>query len=168
MYAGQPNERQFYDLGFLEVRGKLPKTLPLASGEELKELEDGLPLSSFGFSLEQHTITKFDRYEPGLTPARVFLIKSPPPHAADGPKLLDVRAAFPENVAGSPLIDSQGKIVAVYSKAAPPVDVGGVKDLHLAVVASPKLIDAWLHDRDAKTWTTLSSAEGTSQSPPRP
>ena len=168
MNADRPDERQFYDLGFLEVRGKLPKKVPLASGEELRELEDGLPLASFGFNLKQAKITRFDHYEPVLTLARVSLVKSPPPHAADGPKLLDVTARFPENVLGSPLIDAQGRIVAIYSKAALPADVGGMKDLHFAVVASAKLISTWLQDRDAKTWTTLSSPEGSSESPPRP
>ena len=166
--AERPNERQFYDIGLLEVRGKLPKKLPLASGKELEELEDGLPLTNFGFSLKAAKITKFDRYEPGLTRGRVSLIKSPPPHAADGPKSLEVAGSFPENVHGSPLIDEQGKIVAIYSKAAPPADVDGMKDLHFAVVASAKLIGAWLQDRDAKTWTILSSPEGSSESPPRP
>ena len=168
MYAERPVERQFYDIGLLEVRGRLPKKLSLASGKELEELEDGLPLAGFGFSLKAAKITKFDRYEPGLTLTRVFLIKSPPPHAADGPKLLDVTGSFPENVLGSPLIDAQGKIVAIYSKVAPSQDASGMKDLHFAVVASARSIGAWLQDRDAKTWTTLSSPEGSSESAPRP
>ena len=103
-------------------------------------MEDGLPLAGFGFSLKAAKITKFDRYEPGLTLTRVFLIKSPPPHAADGPKLLDVTGSFPENVLGSPLIDAQGKIVAIYSKVARVQDASGMKDLHFAVVAGARLI----------------------------
>ena len=140
MCAERPDERRFYNLGLLEVRGKLPKKLPLASGKELGELKVGLRLASFGFSPKRELIAASEPCEPGLTPARLFLVKSPPPHAVDGPRSLDLTAAFPENALGSPLIDAQGKIVAIYSAAALPADVGGINDLHFAVVASSKLL----------------------------
>ena len=161
--AGRPDEQRYFDLALLVVVGKLAKTAPLASAKELADLEKGMPLACFGFSPKPAEITRFDHYEPQPAVTRILLVKSPPPHAADGPRTLDLTATLPEYLDGSPLLSAEGKVVAVYGKPAEPEEAKGLKDLHFAAVAAAQLIEAWLHDHDARAWTTLTPPE----SPPK-
>ncbi len=180
-YAGKPDQ-PYYDLALLEVRGTLAKLVPLASEKELGALEEGLPVACFGFSPKPDKITRFDRFEPQLTPAKIFLVKSPPPHAADGPRALDLTAVLPENAFGSPVVNDQGKVLAVCLEAAGAKEAARpkgtvpispdenrdspLKDLHPAVVVNLRLIGAWLEGHDTQAWISPSATSDRTSSPP--
>ena len=155
-------EQNSANLAFLEVEGKLTKTVPLATAKELGELEEGLPIACVGFSHQGTKVTRHDHFEPRLTLGKVFLVKSPPPHSPDGPRSLDLMAPMPANSYGSPLVDSQGRLLAVYLTSASAAESGGLKDLHFAAVASTQLINGWLRDRDEKIWVLATNSETTS------
>ena len=162
--AGKAVEQQSLDLAFLEIGGKLAKTVALAAAKDRSELEEGQPVACVGFSHQGGKITRHDRFEPELAVGKIFLVKSPPPHASDGPRSLDVMGAMPVNLFGSPLIDARGKLVAVYCKSATVEESHGLKDLHFDEVDSTRLIDAWLRDRDTNAWIPPVSPETTSAS----
>jgi hypothetical protein len=159
-------EQKSVNLAFLEVEGKLTKTVRLATAKELGELEEGLPIACVGFSHQATKITRHDRFEPRLTMGKVFLVESPPPQSADGPRTADLLASMPANAYGSPFVDSQGRLLAVYLAPASDAEAKGLKDLHFAAVASTRLIDAWLRDRDENGWV-LATSSGTTSTPPK-
>jgi pSer/pThr/pTyr-binding forkhead associated (FHA) protein len=117
------NERMiFFDLGTLEVEGKLPDRVSLAEGKpeaggELrligmpKDPKDPETTRSEMKQLQQDT----GRYRgrpplaesPGVTDQDVFLRSNPDPRAV-------------WNWAGSPLLDGDGRLFGIYSRVTPP------------------------------------------------
>lgn len=153
--AQQPGDWILVNLGLLTVEGDLPEIAALAPAEELDNLEEGLPVACFGFTFGPEKTTRFDTFQPQLTPTKVYLFTplSDLPGRSD---LLEVKAQMPINCYGSPIVDMQGKVVAVYGEAA----VGaGVKDLQYATVLNRPLLAQWLQDRDQETWIRPPAAE---------
>ncbi|NUQ65625.1 MAG: hypothetical protein HUU20_24410, partial [Pirellulales bacterium] len=99
------------------------------------------------FSHDGGKITRFRTIEPRLYRGEVYLVSGP--LAADSPlRLLEIKAEIPENVYGSPIVDSQGRVVAVYGEAAPPEAVP-VKNLHYAAVLDSELLRSWLAQNES-------------------
>jgi hypothetical protein len=89
---------------------------------------------------------------PAVTEGKILLVTSPPPHAPDGPRLVHVTAAMPANCLGSPLVNARGNLVGVYADVAVSDKEKLLKDLRFFTVAAPKLISAWLENRETPLW----------------
>jgi hypothetical protein len=160
----------YFDLGLLTVRTNLPKAVPLASPEDLAALEEGLPVFCFGFTHEGETITRFDKFEPRLTPGKIKLITVSQELPVKA-RVLHIKAEIPKNAHGSPIVNAAGRIIGIYGEAAAspggegvPAGAPALKNLHYAPVVNPELIKLWLQDRSDKIWVPA-TAFPTSQSP---
>lgn len=140
--ADKPGDWIHANLGLLVTEEKLPGAARLASLDDLQELEEGLPLSCFGFSHDGGKITRFHKLEPRLYRGEVYLLGDPF-RKASPLRLLEMKAEIPENVYGSPVVDGQGRVVGVYGEAAP-AQALGVKNLHYATVLDVALLQSWL------------------------
>jgi hypothetical protein len=163
----EPGDWFHANLGVLATEEALPKRVQLASPDELRDLEEGLPVACFGFPHDGAKITRFDTFEPRLTPTEVYLTGGSPRLSGDF-QLLELKGKIPENVYGSPILNRRGKVIAVYGKAAPDEGVA-VKDLHYAAVLNTRLLQSWLDGTDIGAWITprLSEAASSQQSPPQ-
>ena len=150
--ADKPVERRCFNLAIVETRGKLDKLTALGLDSDPIKLEDGLPVACFGFSFVGSKITKYDRFVPGLAVGRVFQVMSPLPHVPGVPQSLDVVAKIPENAFGSPLVNQQGKVVAVYGEPTKSEEANGLTDHHFAAAVSERMLNAWLQDRNTTLW----------------
>ena len=149
--AHLPGDWIYANLGLLVVEGRLPKTARLASMEELQEIEDGLPIACFGISHDGGKITRFTRFEPQCHRSNVYRIGGSD-RLPENLRLLELKARNSENVFGSPIVNRQGDVIAVYGKAAPR-EKTGVKDLHYATVLDPSLLQSWIKG-DKSGWVT--------------
>jgi hypothetical protein len=148
----------------------------LASSEELKSLEKGLPLLCLGYAHDTKIISKYNmpKLQSGKGNSIYLIANLPPsnPSADEPPRLLHMDGEIPtqwvddpsakRKVAirpyGSPVFNLQGKLVAVYGDTPPPPKGEESLLLHYAPVISPKLIDDWLRGEanqteDTETWT---------------
>lgn len=133
------------DLALVTVKGPLPKTLEVASSDELKKLDRGADVFCFGFLHKGDEILPNERLKPRLIAGKVFRLM-PASEIPGKPMRVDVRAEIAEYPYGSPVVTDQGKIVAVlaYSPrlelrdAAPP----GTENLHYGPLVDRALIDS--------------------------
>ena len=177
----KPPKWLYFDLALLTVEEKLPAFAPLASSEDLKALEDGLPLLCRGYAHDTKMMSKDKVPALQFGESSIYLITTIPPSdlppgVNEPPRLLhmdgeiptqwvdDPNAAGDDHAAkrkvavrpyGSPVFNRQGKLVAVYGDTPPKGEKPML--LHLAPVVSPKLIDRWLRGEanqteDIETW----------------
>jgi hypothetical protein len=157
-YAAVPETSDdwiYVNLGLLTVGKKLPKAAALASPEELAKLKGGSALACFGFSHHGEMVADEDKFEPRLARLRVFLITRA--NLPGQPRLLHVHAELPQNLYGSAVVNSEGKLVGLYAEAAAPPGgaagaVAGVKDMHYLTLISPTAIEQALRDPGGKAW----------------
>ena len=64
-------------------------------------------------------MTRYDKITPRLTEGSVYGIESTRQHLPGEPKLLHVQAEIPKNAYGSPVVNSDGKIIGLYADAIP-------------------------------------------------
>jgi hypothetical protein len=172
VYAALPeksNDWIYCDLGLLTVRAKLPKTVALASPQDMADLEEGLPVFCFGFTHEGEKTTRFDKFEPRLSQGKVYVI-TVSQNLPGKPRLLHVKAEIPKFAHGSPVVNAQGRLLGIYGESATPpagadVPAGSpeVKNMHYVSVASPELIKLWLQDRSNKLWVPAAAAPAASR-----
>jgi hypothetical protein len=142
----------YVDIGLVTVKEPLPSFAQLASAKELDEVEEGLPIACFGFTHEGHKLTRFDKLNTRLTSGKVFGIEIAQKLSGQ-PKRLHIQAEMPQNAYGNLVVNKAGKIIGVYGDAIPESDSHGLKNLHLATMVTPDIIDLWLRDRsNAKIW----------------
>jgi hypothetical protein len=149
--AETPGDWIFVNLGLLTTDAKLPATVRLASGEEMAELEDGMPLSCVGYPHDGGKITRFDTFEPRLYPGKLYLATWPGGAATGG--LLELQAELPKNFYGSPAINRRGAVVGIYGEAASS-DTIGVKNLHYVTALDRGLLRSWLEGRASDAWVS--------------
>lgn len=148
--SATPGDWIYFNWGLLVTEDQLPKSGSLASSEELRDLEEGLPVACFGFPHDGGKITRFDQFKPELARGKIYLIDHSPAPAGDS-RLLELKARIPENMYGSPILNRRGAVVAVYGEAASSEGVG-VKDLHYAPVLDRELLRSWLDETDKDHW----------------
>jgi hypothetical protein len=171
----QDGDRQrwiYFDFALLTVEDKLPTFVPLASKDELKELESGLSLTCLGFSHDGKKITKHNRPKlqngkhnciytittspasadvPGPTePARLLHIDGEIPHESMETPQSGNKVVMPAY--GSPIFNRQGRLVAVYGATMEPTKGQELLAFHYAPVINPNWINLWLQKEDTKTW----------------
>lgn len=161
--AGEkPDDWIFTNLALISVQGTLPKTAELADAEELVQLAQGNTVQVFGYTHEGDLIGEADHFEVNHTPARIVAIATHP-DLPGKPRRLGIRAELPKSAYGSPVVNAQGKVVAVYS--APFAEAGGdqnaktpaMQNMHYATVVNPGVIELGLKKSDPKMW--VSTAE---------
>lgn len=165
--ASEPVKRIYFDLGLVTVGGKLPKTAPLASPDQLAEVEPGMPVADVAIPHEGEAITRFQGLVPELTPGKVFIVTVLEQDPAS-PRLFHVRADLPKNVYGSPVVDRQGRVLGVYAETAAPPPGQGSSELKLQYVVEARLVDAWLAGQDQESWVAPTVAEAPAKPPAKP
>jgi hypothetical protein len=157
----RPNDWIYFDVALLTVAERLPKIAPLASPEELGELRSRLSVYCLGFGHEGEKgerIADFADLRPQAALGSIFLITAPPTLPLQ-PRLLHVKGKFPKNMCGSPIVNEQGKVVAVYGANPRERDLGepagqGAVEIHFAPVLNWDVTNLWLQQRDAKVWVS--------------
>jgi hypothetical protein len=194
----KPRKSLYFDLALLTVEQKLPTFVPLASSEDLKALQDGIPLLCLGYAHDGKMISKdkLPELQSGKSSICLITTISPPdvPSGVDEPpRLLHMDGEIPTHWVkdskagghdpaakekairpyGSPVFNLQGKLVAVYGDTRVPPQGEDTLLLHYAPVVSPKLIDRWLrgeanHTEDIQTWTLPDVFSSPPESPRKP
>jgi hypothetical protein len=157
----KPADWLYTNLGLVTVQGTLPKTVELAGPEDLAQLAPGKAVHAYGYVHEGDLITPEDHLEPRGTPGKILFINAHP-ELPGKPRVLGVKADLPKFPHGSPLVNAQGKVVAVYSDPAAEATgeaqgTPGVENVHYATVVNTGVIDLWLKKSDSSVW--LSTAE---------
>ncbi len=140
--AGTPADWMYANLGLLVTEEKLPRPVRMASQKELQELEEGLPVACFGFSHGGEKLTRFHHLQVRWYRGEVYLL-SDAVQENRPPRLLELKAEFPENMYGSPVVNDRGRVVGVYGETAP-AQALGVENLHYATVLDVPLLQSWL------------------------
>jgi hypothetical protein len=157
--ADKPGDWIYFDVGLLTVEGNLPKVAELASTKELAEVKVARSVFCFGFSHDGHVLSESENLQPEVIRSKVLRISAP----SDLPSpscTLHLTGNFPENLHGSPIVNDQGKIVAVYGEAADDPEMK--MKIHYAPVLNRELIDEWLQHRNAKIWVSPDNSKSNS------
>lgn len=158
----KPDDWIFTNLALISVQGTLPKTAELAGAEELAQLTQGNTVHVFGYTHEGDLIGDADHFAVNHTPARIVAV-AVHPNLPGKPRRLGIRAELPKSAYGSPIVNAQGKVVAIYS--VPFGEAGGdqnaktpaMQNMHYATVVNPGVIELGLSKSDPKMW--VSTAE---------
>jgi hypothetical protein len=156
----------YFDLALLTVDGKLPAVARVATAGELGGVSRGQRVTCCGFPHAGDMIADSDVFRPVLADARIFRITSAP--GLQSRSVLHLRASIPENVYGSPIVDAQDRVVAVYGEKEPPPGQPGKGDasapsplsLHYAPVVSAELIDQWRKEKNGRLWVSADLVAG--------
>jgi len=157
--TSKPDDWIFTNLALISVQGTLPKTVELAGAEELAQLAQGNTVHAFGYTHEGDLIGDADHFAVNHTPARIVAV-AVHPDLPGKPRRLGIRAELPKSAYGSPIVNSQGKVVAIYS--VPFGEAGGdqnaktpaMQDMHYATVVNPGVIELGLNKSDPKMWVS--------------
>ena len=148
-----------------------PKSSRLASNEELQELKEDAAVNCLGFAHEGKKTAADHPFEPQCFQGSIFLM--PASEDLPGrPRLLHIEAKIPQNLYGSPILDENGNVLAVYGEAAPPADRdaspagAAIGDMHYASLVVPDAIRQWTEMRNEKLWLSPAAARAFSQPPP--
>lgn len=160
---GSEGDWIYSNIGLLRTPGKLSETIELPTARDLEELEEGLPVACFGYAHEGTKATRFDHFELGKYPSKIYLITRLPDLPA-GSRLLEIRGNIPQNVYGSPVVNRQGALLGIYGARTEPG--AEIKDLHYATAVTPELLDSWQEDSEA--WVAPPVAMDQSASPSSP
>ncbi len=161
-FGDNPQKKIYVDLAVLTTRQPLPAVAPMATAVELARLDTGAELACMGIAHEGDAIKTNDQQRrdalvPELIGGKLFLRTQFDPQSPSSPRLLHLKASppgnLPGNLYGSPIIDRQGKIVAVYAEAAA-IGPDNQLRLHYAPMIDPALIELALSGKDTKYWVT--------------
>lgn len=161
-----PGDWIFVNMGLLETEHELPKSIPLATPEELASLEEGLPVTCFGYPHDGSKITRFDTFKSQGALGEVYVISSLTCQQKVA-RLMELKGKIPNNFFGSPILNKRGAIVAVYGRSAPQ-GMTSVQDLHYAPIPDLESVQSWLRGADNGDWVTPPSTETASPSRDQP
>jgi hypothetical protein len=160
MYAtleNKPTDWIYCDYALLTVAADLPKVLPLASPEEIAKLKDGLPVYCSGFTHEGEKVSEFSDFQPQLAGGKIFIITAQP-NLPSRPRLLNMKGKFFKNALGAPIVNDQGKVVAVYGEAIQPEQDAAAQagrnkmEIHLAPVLNAEFMKLGLMQKYENVW----------------
>lgn len=169
----KPTDWRYTNLGLVTVQGTLPKTVELAGPDELAQLAQGKTVQAYCYVHEGDLITPEDHLEPRGTPGKILFINAHP-DLPGKPRVLGVKADLPEFPHGSPLVNAQGKVVAVYSDpvgeaaGGAKVRTPGTENVHYATVVNPGVIDLWLRKSDSSVWISTADLKLPAPDPKTP
>jgi hypothetical protein len=156
--ADAPAQRIYFELGILRVAGRRRQIVPLAEPADLAPLDVGYELACVGITHNGETVPRRDEFRAALRRGTAFLITSlPAPDdsgSAGAPRLLHFKTPLPKNLYGSPIVNSDGHVVAVYAEMAqlPDDEAAGGLQIHYAPLIT--LAHAWLAGQGTDHWTT--------------
>ncbi len=163
--ASEPARRVYFEFGRVTVAQPLPERALIATAAELAAIERGMPVASVAIAHDGEVLNRFQRLVPELKPASIFHVTSLDADPAS-PRLLHVKAALPENILGSPIVNREGRVIGVYvTKAVPPPDQN-VQDLNIHYVVGARLVKAAMLSEDAGDWVEPAAPEPSSQPTP--
>ena len=153
--ARERERKIYFDIGVLQVAGLLPKQAEFASAEELQRATTGLDVACLGITHQCDAVKgdgakEFDAMTPRATAGRV-LVATRLDVAPGSPRLLHIKAPIPANVYGSPIVNREGKIVAVYSEAAATAAAKAM-NIHYATLVEPELAKIAFGPDGDKVW----------------
>jgi len=146
------SEQLYFDMALLFAAESLGEAAELTPAASLDALETGVPLNLVAIEYGSDPIDRFQQFELRSFPCKVFAVTKLAPQPG-APRLLHLRGSLPERAAGSPLVDEQGRLVAIYCEPAPPSGDGKLS-VHYAKVIEPQLLDLGVSGRDAKIWVS--------------
>lgn len=126
-------ERVFWELGLVGLEGNHTPVAPLATPEELAKLEAGVSLACLGVPHSGRRRTQLDAFRVESHPVELYgkirLVDTNPTHSTGAPALLTLVPAsphgavtgkdrLPENLYGSPIVNSTGHVIGVYAERA--------------------------------------------------
>jgi len=165
LYAQESADKQLYfDMGILMTDHPLGAPIALGSPTELGELDNGEPLVCLAIDHTGDPIDRFQVLAPQAYQGKIFAITSLPPQPG-GPRLLHLRGTFSPKASGSPIVNRQGHLIAVYCEPAGNAD----KKPNDLVVSYAKVIEpdsiALAAQRSDTTIWVRPVADSTSPSP---
>jgi hypothetical protein len=160
--SDRPTDWLYTNFGLVTVQGTLPKTAELAGPDELAQLAQGKAVHAYCYVHEGDLITPEDHFELKGTAGKILFINV---HSdlPGKPRVLGVKADMPKFPLGAPLVNAQGKIVAIYSDpvaeaaADPKGGSPGTENMHYATVVNPGVIDLWLKKSDSSIWVSTAT-----------
>ncbi len=126
-------ERVFWELGLVGLKGTRTSVAPLAAPDELAKLEAGVSLACFGVPHSGRRRTQLDTFRVESYPVELYgkirLVDSNRSHSTGTPAMLTLVPAsphgaftgkdrLPENLYGSPIVNSTGHVIGVYAERA--------------------------------------------------
>jgi len=159
----KPNDWLYTNLGLVIVEGVFSKTVELAGPDDLTQLAPGKPVHAACYPHEGDLITPEDRLELKTVSGKILFINAHP-ELPGKPRVLGVKADLPKFPQGSPLLNPQGRVVAVYSAPVAELDKqpqggAGLENIHYATVIHPGVIDLWLKRSDSAAWVSTAELE---------
>lgn len=151
----QPEKRIYFDLGVLRVDEELPQRAELATNDQRSAAGTALEVACIGVAHQGDAIRADDavglrELTPRSTRGKILITTRLDPDP-NSPRLLHVKGTIPPNVYGSPIVNRQGRILAVYAEAAL-VDASQPMPLHYAAVVEPELLAIAFGPDAAKVW----------------
>ena len=116
------SRQSFFDVGLLTVEETLPTVL--AVNMSAQELAVQSTLTLYGVAFEHDRSVFFDTLEPSRFEGRLVRIVRPqnnPDESLERLLMSSPAGHHKQNWLGSPVLDAEGRVVAVYSRATPPV-----------------------------------------------
>lgn len=117
----RPEDQIYSDVGAVQLAGGKRSVAPLAAAADAAVLEQGAPLQCVMPVFEAEPLTKFDDITPSYHSAKIYMVTrggdtDAPPDTR--PRLLALVGTLPKNAYGSPIVNAQGQVVAVYVEKA--------------------------------------------------
>ncbi len=109
----KPNDWLYTNVGLVLVDGTFPKTVEPAGADDWAQLTPGIPLHALCYAHEGDLMTPEDRIASGSTPSKILFVNAHP-QLPSKLRVHGVKVDLPKFPQGSPFINSQGKVVAVY------------------------------------------------------
>ena len=122
-------EQIYFDIGAIGIAGEARSFVSLLSGKDAAVIEQGAPLRCVMPIVEAEPLTKFSSIVPSYTGVKVYMVTRGGQSDAtdtDHPRLISLVGTLPRNSYGSPLVDEQGTVIAMYVEKA---DLSGNKGL---------------------------------------
>ena len=146
-------EQLFFDAALLYTDELLADIVPLASADELDQLERGQPVTCIAVEHDFDAIDRFQPLDAKTYAGKIFAVTGLPPQP--GPRLLHVRGPFSDKSAGSPIVNERGRLIALYCEPAPSEGATAGLALHYAKVIELDLLEQGLSKPDDSIWVPV-------------
>jgi hypothetical protein len=117
----RPDEQIYNDVGAVRLLAKNRDLMPLATAAHSSPLEQGTPLRCVMPLFEAEPLTRFDNITPTYHNAKIYVVTRRHDTTSSPDtcyRLLSLVGTLPKNAYGSPLINEQGQVVALYVEKA--------------------------------------------------
>ena len=153
-FADSRVKQIYVDAAVLETMQNLGPQARLASESELAQLDTGSPLGCIGIPhLGDAVKAGAGTSSPKLFRGKLFLKTRLDPNSPSGPRLLHFKAPLDKNMFGSPIVNQDGHVVAIYSETAASGE-GRRLGIHYAPVLNPALVQKALEGKYERFWVS--------------